>query len=201
MYDSTNIIQTTLPGNTTFSSLIDSSAPDNVIKAYTGAPGVSLPTDSPSGATGTNGFTLLQLGTTQFYQEQGAVWVRSVAGPQPWFKLLPPINPNAASGYPYGLTNLPLEYMALTADESMSFSVIPGIYIGDATECFNLGAEIPTGATGHGFAMEVKTFPIVYSGATRQGYIQTYTDTAGEWKRVATTPGGNFGAWVRTVTF
>jgi hypothetical protein len=93
MYDSTNVIQTTLPGNTTFSSLIDPSLPDNVVRVYTGAPGVSLPTDAPSGATGTNGFTLLQLGTTQFYQEQGAVWMRSVAlsvtGPQPWFKLLP----------------------------------------------------------------------------------------------------------------
>jgi hypothetical protein len=91
--------------------------------------------------------------------------------------------------------------MALTSTESLSSHLIPGIYIGDVNECSNLGAEIPTGATGHGFAMEVKTFPFIYSGATRQGYVQTYTDTAGEWKRVATIPGGNFGSWVQVATF
>jgi hypothetical protein len=200
MFISTNVIQTTLSGNITLSELADPTLLDNELRAFTSdLINPALPTDAPVTATGGNGFTMLQFGTTQIYQQNGAAWIRSVAVLGQWIPLLPPNNPGAVSGFPYGITNLPLEYKALSVDVTLDFYNSPGIYIGDESANGFVGS-LPTGASGQGFSLQVSVFPTTVSGVTHQGYVQTYTDNVGEWKR-ATSSTGALSAWVQIVTF
>lgn len=200
MFDSTNVVATTIQGNVPLSSLVDGS--NTEIRFFTGVPGDYTPTDIPPGATGTIGFIVMQFGPMQFYQEEGGLWLRTVLGgaPQNWIKLQSSYSLQSDSNFPYGFKNLTLDYQPIQMVEPLYNQRIPGIYMGDSNAYASLNGDTPSGASGQGFAVEVKTFPMVHNGATFQGYSQTYTDSVGEWKRVFTSA-GTFTNWVQVTTF